>query len=74
MISKRTQIRILVDGIPSGNGWTAKTLPNEHEEDSKKNHLSLQVDTPSDAIIGKYTVSFFALKSLLFFNHLTVIT
>jgi hypothetical protein len=66
MISKRTQIRVLVDGTPSGNGWSAKTLPNENEEDQKKNRLSLQVDSPSDAIIGKYTVNFFIQKNIFF--------
>jgi hypothetical protein len=63
MISKRTQIRLLVDGTPSGNGWSAKTLPNEHEDDQKKNRLSFQVDSPSDAIIGKYNVSFSITKT-----------
>jgi len=58
MISKRTQIRFLVDGTPSGNGWSAKTLPNKDEEDKKKNNrISLQIDSPSDAIIGKYAVN-----------------
>jgi len=59
MISKRTQIRLLVDGTPSGNGWSAKKLSIEDEEDTKKkNRISIQVDSPSDAIIGKYTVNF----------------
>ena len=58
MMSKRTQIRLLVDGTPSGNGWSAKKIPIEKEEDKKKNNrISLQIDSPSDAIIGKYTVS-----------------
>ena len=57
MISKRTQIRLLVDGTPNGNGWSAKKIPTEGEEDKKNNRISLQIDSPSDAIIGKYTVS-----------------
>jgi hypothetical protein len=57
-MSKGTQIRLLVDGTPSGNGWSAKKIPIEKEEDKKKNNrISLQIDSPSDAIIGKYTVS-----------------
>ncbi|UJR26471.1 hypothetical protein I4U23_007798 [Adineta vaga] len=57
MMSKRTQIRLLVDGTPTGNGWAAKKIPTEGEEDKKKNNrISLQVDSPSDAIIGKYTL------------------
>lgn len=56
MISKRTQLRFLVDGTPSGNGWSAKTIPNENNE--KKSRVSIQIDSPSDAIIGKYTVRF----------------
>ena len=74
MISKRTQIRLLVDGTPSGNGWSAKTLPNEHETDQKKNRLSFQVDSPSDAIIGKYNVSFLITKNtsyLFIFSDIT---
>jgi len=63
MISKRTQIRLLVDGTPSGNGWSAKKISIEDEEDTKKkNRISLQVDSPSDAIIGNYTVSFYQNK------------
>ncbi len=69
MISKRTQIRVLVDGTASGNGWSAKTVPTIDEEDKKKNNrISLQIDSPSDAIIGKYTVSFSTVK--IFHIHL----
>ncbi|CAF0762171.1 unnamed protein product [Adineta ricciae] len=57
MISKRTQIRLLADGPPNGNGWSAKKIPTDGEEDKKKNNrISLQVESPSDAIIGKYTL------------------
>jgi hypothetical protein len=57
MISKRTQIRVLVDGTPNGNGWSAKKIPIEGEEDKKANRISLQIESPSNAIIGKYIVS-----------------
>jgi hypothetical protein len=58
MISKRTQLRLLVDGKATGNGWSARTLPVEVKEDqAKKNRVSLQVTSPPDAIIGKYSVS-----------------
>ncbi len=57
MISKRTQIRVLVDGTPDGNGWSAKKIPIEGEEDKKANRISLQIESPSNAIIGKYIVS-----------------
>ncbi|CAF0789791.1 unnamed protein product [Rotaria sp. Silwood1] len=58
MISKRTQIRLLVDGTPSGNGWSAKSIPIEDDDvkTKKKNCISLQINSPSDAIIGKYTL------------------
>jgi hypothetical protein len=57
MISKRTQIRVLVDGTPNGNGWVAKKIPIEGEENQKANRISLQIESPSNAIIGKYIVS-----------------
>ena len=57
MISKRTQIRLLVDGKSHENDWSAKKLPNEEENKKKNNRISLQVNSPSDAIIGKYAVS-----------------
>ncbi|CAF1272800.1 unnamed protein product, partial [Adineta steineri] len=57
MISKKTQIRLLVDGTPNANGWAARKIPTEGEDEKKKNNrISLQVDSPSDAIIGKYTL------------------
>ncbi|CAF2714038.1 unnamed protein product [Rotaria sp. Silwood2] len=58
MMSKQTQIRLLVDGTPSGNGWSAKRIPAEDDEikTKKNNRISLQIDSPSDAIIGKYTL------------------
>lgn len=61
MISKGTQIRILVDEKSSDNHWSARTIPTKLEGDEqtkKKNCLSLQIDSPSDAIIGKYFVRF----------------
>jgi len=65
MISKRTQIRFLVDGTSNENGWSAKILPNKDEEDKKKNNrISLQIDSPSDAIIGKYAVNFYKQNSI----------
>ena len=58
MISKRTQLRLLVDEEVTGNGWSARTIPDEGKEGQpKKNRVSLQVTSPSDAIIGKYSVS-----------------
>ena len=58
MISKRTQIRMLVDGPTNGTGWSARRLPLEGEKDDEmsKKRIALQIDSPSDAIIGKYTV------------------
>ena len=61
MISKGTQIRILVDEKSSDNHWSARTISTKLEGDQKKkkkNSLSLQIDSPSDAIIGKYFVRF----------------
>ncbi|CAF3343561.1 unnamed protein product [Rotaria sp. Silwood2] len=37
----------------SSNGWSAKTL---FTEDQKNNHICFQIDSPSDAIIGKYSL------------------
>jgi hypothetical protein len=75
MISKRTQIRLLVNGTPSENGWSAKQISNENEEDQKKNNLiSLQINSPSDAIIGKYTVNFYKQKKNFHINiHLFIV-
>lgn len=57
MISKNTQLRLLVDGKESINGWSAKSLPAENDQtEKKKNSISLQIDSPSNAIIGKYAV------------------
>ena len=42
MISKRTQLRLLVDEEATGNGWSARTIPDEVKEDQpKKNRVSL---------------------------------
>lgn len=61
MISKGTQIRILVDEKANDQHWSARIIPTKIEEDQtttkKKNIVSLQIDSPSDAIIGKYLVS-----------------
>lgn len=54
MISKRTHLRLLVDGTPSGNGWSARTISLGDKQ--KTNSISIQVDSSPDAIIGKYTV------------------
>ncbi|CAF1070758.1 unnamed protein product [Rotaria sordida] len=64
MISKKTQIRLLVDGTPSGNGWSARKIPIEDDEikTKKNNRISVQIDSPSDAIIGKYNVSLYKFK------------
>ena len=74
MISKGTQIRILVDGTSSGNGWSARTIPTKFEEDQKtkkNNYLSFQVDSPSDAIIGKYHVSH-PIRTVVFISQLPI--
>ena len=66
LISKRTQIRLLVDGPPNANGWVAKTLPNVDKGDVKKeSQITLQINSPSDAIIGKYNVSLHKMKVFL---------
>ena len=59
MMSKQTQIRLLVDGTPNGDGWLAKTIPSRNDEtkEKKNNRISIQIDSPSDAIIGKYNAS-----------------
>jgi hypothetical protein len=58
MISKRTQIRLRVDDTTDTHGWSAKTMPmdNKDDTDKKSNRISLQIVSPSDAIIGKYSV------------------
>ena len=38
----------------SSNGWSVKTIPTD---DEKKNHIALQIFSPADALIGKYSVS-----------------
>jgi len=38
----------------SSNGWSAKSIPIE---DQKDNQICFQINSPSDAIIGKYSVN-----------------
>jgi hypothetical protein len=71
MISKRTQIRLEVDGASSGNGWLAKKLPAEDK--TKNNRISLQINSPSDAIIGKYTVSLLRERTPYSFSSLLIV-
>ena len=58
MISKGTQIRMLVDGPSNGSGWSARRIPSEGEKDDgmSKKRIALEIHSPSDAIIGKYAV------------------
>ncbi|CAM4896545.1 unnamed protein product [Rotaria socialis] len=57
MISKHTQIRLLVDGTENLNGWSVKSLSlGNNETQEKNNRISLEINSPSDAIIGKYSL------------------
>lgn len=65
MISKGTQIRLLANDSTTENGWSAKIIPAENDEEKKnKNRVSLQIDSPSNAIVSKYIVNHF-----LFFHR-----
>jgi hypothetical protein len=47
------ELRVPVNGF--SNGWSVQRLPIE--DDKRNNRVCLQISSPSDAIIGKYTVS-----------------
>jgi uncharacterized membrane protein len=45
-------VKIPLNG--SSNGWSAKSIPTENQ---KNNQIYFQIISPSDAIIGKYSVN-----------------
>jgi len=72
MISKGTQIRIQVGEKSNENGWSAKIIPTETEDEKKKNRISFQVDSPADAIVSKYTVNHFVFSFFFLFKYLSI--
>lgn len=75
MISKGTQIRISVNEKSNENGWSAKIIPTTENDEKKNSRVSFQIDSPANAIIGKYTVNHFVLrKSRIFCSIRLVIT
>jgi hypothetical protein len=58
MVSKRTQVRLLIDDVSNNHGWSAKRIKNVgNEKTGQLNRVSLQVTSPCDAIIGRYSFS-----------------